>query len=296
MLLTKEELKRLRETKEVPTASLKILDNLNNINITKDNIEYAKNTKCFYIDYLNEILEMTKENQQNFLRALKASEISDNKYMKKEDSLSVALSRKINKDNAIDCLIENGSPLSEETFLEAHNRFLMETESYRFSKKTHRTDDETFVGRVEDGDYKIRYFALPHKDIKEAISKIIEFYNSDYYQDDLFFQAFIIHGLVAALQIFDDGNTRYSRMLQYIKIGENTNEKLDIQFGTPAMYGTRSYYHYRDYYRELIGNIVLNPNDENWNKWLLFNLKRTEDQIYYLDNKLSTYKKMVRKK
>ena len=139
---------------------------------------------------------------------------------------------------------------------------------------------------------KIRYFSLPYTDIDEAIDKTLNFYNSDYYNENLFLQPQIIHGLIASLQMFDDGNTRYARILQNIKLHELTNRQYDDSFEGPTLYGTRAYFPFRDKYRELIGNLATNPDNDNWNEWFDFNLNRMEDQVYFLDNKLEQYRKI----
>lgn len=198
--------------------------------------------------------------------------------------------------NAIDYLLENGYTLNKDTFVNAHKLILNGTSSQQFADKDYRTNDEAFVARIENGITKIRYFALPCINIEEAIDRFIEFYNSDIYNDRIFLKSQIIHGLIATLQLFDDGNTRFARILQNIKLAELTSKKYNKDLSLPALYGTRAYFPYRSKYRELIGNLAINPNYENWDNWFNFNLNRVEDSIFFIDNKLSAYKKMVYKR
>lgn len=110
----------------------------------------------------------------------------------------------------------------------------------------------------------------------------------------MFLKSQIIHAIIACLQIFDDGNTRYARILQNLKLYELTNRQLNFLLDAPVLYGTRSYYPYRGKYRELIADLVLSPNNESWFNWFEFNLNRMEDQMYLIDQKISQYKRFVK--
>ena len=53
---------------------------------------------------------------------------------------------------------------------------------------------------------------------------------------------------------------------------------------------SRSYYPFREQYREKITNIVVENNQEGWNNWLHFNLNRIEDQIQFNEYNLEQYR------
>ena len=92
--------------------------------------------------------------------------------------------------------------------------------------------------------------------------------------------------------MFSDGNTRYARILQNIKLAELTNETFHYSFESPALFGTRSYFPFQYDYRKLIQNLAVDPSNENWNQWFRFNLNRAEDTMYFMDHKLEQYKKV----
>ena len=295
-MLTREVIQKMRKTGEIPTVDLKIFNDIYSLPVSRFVTDHENDTEEYYTHYLNDMLELKGDDLIAYLNAIKSVEIVDNQSLEKEDSFLMSLYMQTEKTNAIDYLLDNGYVLNRDAFVNAHKLILKGTSSQQFADKDCRTDNEAFVVRIENGSPKIRYFALPYTDIEEAIKKIIEFYNSDAYDNRIFLKSQIVHGLVATLQLFDDGNTRYARILQNIKLAELTNKKYDKNLKLPALYGTRAYFPHRNKYRELIGNLAINPNYENWDAWFNFNLNRTEDAVFFIDNKLTAYKKMIYRK
>ena len=295
-MLTREYVEKMRVSGEIATVSLKIFDGIYSLPFSQFVVDHENDTEELYTNYINDVIELNGDNFISYLNAIKSVEIVDNQSLEKEDSFLMSLYMQTERTNAIDFLINNGVILNRDAFINAHKLILKGTSSQKFSEKDHRTDNEAFVVRIENGNPKIRYFALPYTDIEEAIKKVIEFYNSDTYDDRIFLKSQIIHGLVASLQLFDDGNTRYARILQNIKLSELTNKKYNYNLPLPVFYGTRAYFPHRSKYRELIGNLAINPNYENWDAWFNFNLNRIEDGIFFIDNKLTAYKKMIYRK
>ena len=294
--MTKEELGKKRNSGEYPIVDLKIFDSIDNIIFTDFTLDHMKDTKDLYVKYLDQILEMKHNDQNSFLTTIKSMEVVDNQTLEKEDSFMMSLYMQAKKENSIDYLLKNTSKkLDKKTFINGHKVLLHGTSSDQFSINDYRKDDEKFVGRYENHEPVISYFVLSSDNIEEAIDKIIEFYNSSQYEDKVFTKSQIIHGLVSALQLFDDGNTRYARLLQNIKLFNLTKKEINGSLKAPAIYGTRSYFPYRGKYRELINNLAINPNNETWNEWFNFNLNRFEDQIFFLEEKLDKFKKLQKK-
>lgn len=225
-MLTKESVQKMRESGEVPTVDLRIFDSIYSLPFSNFVIDHENDTEQIYKQYLNDLLELKNDELNLYLNAIKSVEIVDNQSLEKEDSFLISLYMQTKQTNAIDYLLENGYVLNKDTFVNAHKLILTGTSSQQFADKDHRTDDEAFVVRIENGITKIRYFALPCINIEEAIDKFIEFYNSDIYNDRIFLKSQIIHGLIATLQLFDDGNTRFARILQNLKLAELTSKKI----------------------------------------------------------------------
>ena len=81
-----------------------------------------------------------------------------------------------------------------------------------------------------------------------------------------------------------------------------TNKYTEYNSNLPTLYVSRQYYPFREKYRNLITNIVLKENNEAWNEWINFNLKRIEDSLFFnidrvedmYDDQLKKYKKIMK--
>lgn len=286
-------IQELRDSGDIPVVNLNIFDSIRHLEISQYVLGHIDYTNELYNQYIYTLLSLVEEKRTPFINAIKFSEIIDNQVLEKEDSFLISVYMQMEQENIIDYILHNSRPLlSKEAFIEGHKRLLRGTKSAQYANKDYRTDNEAFVGRREQGELKIRYFTLPFTDIEEAIERTVDFYNSDSYNDNLFVKSQIVHGLIASLQVFDDGNTRYARLLQNMKLFELTNSQLGHSFTSPTLYGTRAYFPFRDKYRELIGDLAIAPTNEHWNAWFEFNLNRMEDQMFFLENKLEQYQKI----
>lgn len=125
----------------------------------------------------------------------------------------------------------------------------------------------------------------------------INYYESTITEEfDLLAKPFIIHGLLATMQVFEDGNTRLARTLQHIKLQTLTNELFTHEynlspFNLPAIYFSKNYIPFRYEYRKLIEDLALIHGDDEWNKWIEFNLYRMQERIFATDNSLILLKR-----
>ena len=95
-----------------------------------------------------------------------------------------------------------------------------------------------------------------------------------------FVRPIVYHGLIAALQLFNDGNTRYGRLFQHVELWGMLSQYDDTKTELPILYATRQYIPHRNEYRKLIQDIVTKKDDEAWKEWISFNLKRLQDGMY----------------
>lgn len=220
----------------------------------------------------------------DYLNAIKAGDVIDNQSLEKENSFLIGLYHNLSRETAMDKLIkyskDNKRIIGKDIF-ELHDTLL--TGTLLSDTESIRTKNTKFVGRFVNGERVIDYFPIDYKYIPEATDKIAEIYNSRLLGksfDNVFFQPFLIHGLLGALQIFSDGNTRMGRIMQHALIWQLINEKTKFNFELPPIYATRSYYPNRGKYREKIANLVKENNNQAWNDWFDFNLNGIEDNIY----------------
>ncbi len=283
-------IKELRETGGAPIVNLKIFDSVKKLKFNDAILDHHSYTMDMYKEYLYNIESLQDNKIIPYLKAIKTMESIDNQAFEQEDSFLMAIYSQMEGESAIDYLLEN--PLTRETLINGHKILLRGTKSEDYVDRDYRDGNETYVGYTDNGKIHVDYFPISYTEIEEAIGRLLEFYHSDDFNDNMFLKAQIIHGLVATLQMFNDGNCRYGRILQNIRLGELTKEQLDYPYDIPALYGTRSYMPFRYDYRNLIKMLAINPGVDEWNKWFEFNLNRAEDTMYFSNEKLMQYKKV----
>ena len=286
-----------------PIVKLSIFDILDGYipsDYLKSQVEY---TKELYLELVTKLREYTEEQQIVFLTALKKSDIIDNQSIEKEDPFLISLHRDFESVYSIDLLLEKiliGDSISQEEFVKIHDTLLSGTSSE--NKLGLRDNDLKFVGSYEInpqtkfsfGNRAISYFPIKHTEINTAIDKFLSFINSGVKPNneyDSILLPMACHGLIAALQLFKDGNTRYGRLFQSVLLFKLLNEEFCLGLQLPLVYATRQYASYRGQYRQKIENIVLNNNEQAWEEWFDFNLRRIQDGILYNINCLDTLKK-----
>lgn len=289
-----------------PIVKLNIFDSFNNYvpsDFVKNQIEY---TLELYLDLTNKLSEYSKEEQSIFLKTLKDADIIDNHSIEKEDSFLITLHRNFDRTTAIDLLLEtycHDKNISYEEFINIHDQLLQGTSSEE--KLGLRCNDLKFVGYYTDNpqtkfryeNRAICYFPLKHSEIDIAIKKLLSFINSD--KSDNKYKKILMpmacHGLIAALQLFKDGNTRYGRLIQNIIMFQLLNDEFNLNLSLPIVYATRQYAPFRDDYRGLVQGIVVNNDNQAWEDWFKFNLKRIQDGIYYNMNCLDSLQSSIKK-
>ena len=259
-------------------------------------------TLDLYFDLLNNLKEYSEDNQKLFLETLKESDIIDNQSIEKENSFLKALNEKFDKTFSVDLLLKlvySNSPILKEEFIKIHDVMLLGTSSK--NKLGLRDNDLKFVGAYQTNpqtkfhfeNRAISYFPLRHTEIDAALDKLLENYNNGLKFNNKYsivLIPMIYHGLIAALQLFKDGNTRYGRLFQSVLMHKYINQYFNLDLELPLVYASRQYAAYRDDYRKKVENIVLNNDVEAWEAWFDFNLKRIQDGIYYNINCLNYLK------
>ena len=294
----RQNIEELRNSGLYPVVDLEIFDSVKNLEIFDFALEREIEIVELYKRYIESILEMKKTNQEKYLKGIKTQEVIDNQLLEKEDPYLVTLYLEANKKTAIDYLIKQQRVpleyLNKEEIITSHQKLLQGTSCNDYADKEHRTDNEAFVGKRKNGELEIRYFPISHEKIEEAIMNLTLYYNSNLHQEYTLIKPIILHGLIGALQLFDDGNTRFGRMVQNVKIYELTGINMKMYISNPALYCSKSYYDFREQYRKKLGEVAIESNNDNWDNWINFNLNRIEEQIYYANAKLSDYKKIIK--
>lgn len=284
------------------TVKLDIFDRVQDIKLSdriKNSCEYTLETYFEYLDDLKNLVDkegFSSDIQDAFLLRMKLADIRENHLIEEEDSLLIDIYNCLNGPNVTDELIKrNGEKFSVDDLKRYHRILLQGTSSDEGLSEYVRTNNEAFVGTYNiDGSKNIEYMPLDYNEITQALDLLTNFYNDNRIQNenDVLIKPFLFHALVACLQLFRDGNTRFGRVLQHAKIWNLTNQynaqmnNGKIQLKMPALYLTKPYKLYRKQYRQIIASLVTNNHDEDWNNWLLFNLWRTDEALNKANNDL----------
>lgn len=300
MAYTKEELNNLGITDSSDArqkiVDLSLFDNIESISLsdkTKRDIDY---TKDIYVEYLQKLSEFKESVIERILKALMSTETIDNHFLERENINLLMDYSETHYSTAIRYLVKKliteNQPLNNQIIKKAHEILMRGTSNASEINSGYRSSNNHYVGYVENGERIINYLPISHQDIKEAMQIFFSYYDANVTSElEVFTKPFIIHGLLAALQVFADGNTRMARTLQYVKLQTLTNEIIVPEsnlkpFELPAIYFSKNYLPYRYEYRKLIEEIAQNPHSEKWNRWIEFNLHRMQERIYAMDNSM----------
>lgn len=298
--MTKEE-QRLRAEQEVlkamesgvPIVDLDIFKRVQNLTLSEQALNQISYTEDLYKEYHDIILSLPDNLRSDYLQTLKREDIINNQVVEQENSFLLALYYNTHPKNAMDEMIRCcNSEITASEFIKIHDKLLDGTSSE--DQKGLREDNLKFVGKYIFGQRQIVYFPILAKDIMEALTKYLDLINDKkaiQSKEDAFLKPIIYHGLLAALQLFKDGNTRYARLIQHINLWYYTNQTLGYNFPLPTVYATRQYAGSRAHYRELIKNIAVTEDNKAWNEWIIFNLKCLQNNIWVNQSNIETLKR-----
>ena len=298
--MTKDE-KRLQAEKEVlkamkngvPIVDLDIFKRVQDLTPSEQVLNQISYTEDLYKEYHDMIMSLSSSLRSNYLRILKSEDIINNQVVEKENSFLLALYYKTHPKNAMDEMIRCcNSEITASEFIKIHDKLLDGTSSE--DQKGLREDNLKFVGTYVAGQRQIDYFPILEKDIVKALREYLSLINDKkrvQSKEDAFLKPIIYHGLLAALQLFKDGNTRYARLIQHINLWYYTNQTLGYDFSLPTVYATKQYAAGRASYRGLIKSIAITENDDAWNNWIIFNLKCLQNNIWVNQSNIETLKR-----
>lgn len=265
-------------------VGINIFDNIEDFHLNGKVSNELLYTKEIYQEYLELLKEFSKTNLEQILTSLKKIEIIDNHTVEKENQSLLVNYSETHHSTAINYLIKKliteGNLLNDFIIKKAYEILMRGTSNENELTIGYRKNNSFFVGYFEANKKCIFYFPISNDEIGKAMNLFFDYYNNPLVkEEDLFVKPFILHGLLAALQVFPDGNTRLARTIQHIKLFELTNLVFDEKFPLPVIYFSKTCIPYRALYRDLITDIAKMPSEENWNNWIKFNLNRIQDQL-----------------
>jgi len=300
-------------TTQPKMATLGIFDRVKDIKISdsvKYDCEYTIELYKEYLialKYLQDKEEMPTREREAYLKQMKEADIKVNQTTERENEYLIEIYRMLSKDSVLDKLIrKNGKNITTKELKKYHHLLLKGTSCDEGETEYIRKNNDAFVGNYNiDGSKNIHYMPVDYKDIPQALKLLRDYYNGNGItkEEEILIRPFLLHAIVACLQMFTDGNTRLARVLQHAKIWTYTNdhnylllaEEDRLNLSMPALYLTGPYYASRGQYREIIKDLVVIDSDKAWNKWLEFNLYKTQEALFKQTNDLNTLKREIKR-
>ncbi len=275
-----QQIKQLIDSGQYFQLGYELLESIKDIELDQDIKKLLESINDYYMDYLGDINKLSPDFRRIFLTTIKDADVIDNQSMEKEDSFLISIYRQIQKDNYAVDKIKKVSFFDPDSLKEIHEDLLKYTSSSQGKLSGFRDNDRKYVGYIDEytNERVIEYFPVKSSEIENVAKKICDYINSPDEEENIFIKPIIVHGLIAAYQMFNDGNTRFARLVQHELIRRNTNN-LGYSFEAPTFYATRLYYPLRAVYRGLITKLVLNHDNNAWKEWIKFNAKTFDNSI-----------------
>ena len=283
-------LNKLEQEGKTKRTDLSLLEAGQNFKLDDNNafdISYIYDAYVFYLQLIPRLGGM----QEAFLKALKHEEIKRNQALENVDPFLIQVFMNSHHRSATNYAIKAKIENKDLTSLDLRriHKILLNGLADDNTKSDFRSDNTSFVGTWQtktriDHIEEVSYLPLDYHLIDEAVAAVLNLYNQRKVTEafDVLINPILIHGLIASWQMFRDGNTRLARILANVSLWDLTNNSLDTPpIMAPALYTSEALFNLnqRNYYRDLIKNIAINPNNETLNAWVKFNLSLIEKQI-----------------
>ena len=301
MAYTKEDLKYLgipedTDIKTLPIAGLNVFDNILDIKLNEANQDKKEYTLELYRDFLEKLKTFNKTTRDKLLVKFRNEEVLDNHVLEQENYEELLDYSESHSSTAYNyfyrkLFLEN-KPLTERTISKGYEILMRGTSNEKEISNNFRKNNNYAVSYFDDdGSQVIQFLPISYDEIDWALAYLTSYFNiPETSEEELFIKPFILHGIIATLQMFEDGNTRFARTLQHLKLFMISHKMVDNEFVRPALYFSKTYLPYRKTYRDLIVKLAINPNNEMWNEWIKFNLNRVQDQLFMNEQKLELVK------
>lgn len=271
---------------------VKSIEGLELSSIVKDHLE---STYTDYQKFLEDIYKLDDKTLKLFLKTLKDRELVNNQETELEDTFLIELYRQLQRKDSIEIVMGlfKDDIITLEEIKKLHRVVIKGSSDDEPKNYGYRADNDKWVGSYgTSGDMQIDYYPPDHREITNLMTYSLDFLNDDSRVDgvhQMLIKPFIVHGLIAYIQPFGNGNTRLSRVLQHGKIWQMTNNGLCINLPLPALYLSKNYLMTRPRYRTLIKQIA---TEQNWDAWLDYNLDMVDEQLYFSGSKLEKVRKI----
>lgn len=279
----------------------KVLYNVKLKENVKDHMLYTLEEYKNYLESLKEIEKNDPQLAKSFFRLLKINELKASQQMESEDSFLIDIglgpildgSEKSSIDIVTKYILKDKG-LNNERLEKIHRIILRGTSDDKEKNYKIRTSKEdTYISEISNGIERTLYVAPKSEEVNSYLNYLYVFLDNNTNNElDVFLTPYLAHFYISALQPFNNGNTRLARLIQYGDIFKVSRKLLDYNLKQPALFLSKNYQLNCGNYRKMIADIVLDPSDENFNKWVNYNLNMTDEQLFCLSNDIEKIKRL----
>lgn len=279
----------------------KVLYNIKLKENVKDHMLYTLEEYKNYLESLKEIEKNDPQLAKSFFRLLKINELKASQQMESEDSFLIDIglgpildgSEKSSIDIVTKYILKDKG-LNNERLEKIHRIILRGTSDDKEKNYKIRTSKEdTYISEISNGIERTLYVAPKSEEVNSYLNYLYVFLDNNSNNElDVFLTPYLAHFYISALQPFNNGNTRLARLIQYGDIFKVSRKLLDYNLKQPALFLSKNYQLNCGNYRKMIADIVLDPSDENFNKWVNYNLNMTDEQLFCLSNDIEKIKRL----
>lgn len=279
----------------------KVLYNVKLKENVKDHMLYTLEEYKNYLESLKEIEKNDPQLAKSFFRLLKINELKASQQMESEDSFLIDIglgpildgSEKSSIDIVTKYILKDKG-LNNERLEKIHRIILRGTSDDKEKNYKIRTSKEdTYISEISNGIERTLYVAPKSEEVNSYLNYLYVFLDNNSNNElDVFLTPYLAHFYISALQPFNNGNTRLARLIQYGDIFKVSRKLLDYNLKQPALFLSKNYQLNCGNYRKMIADIVLDPSDENFNKWVNYNLNMTDEQLFCLNNDIEKIKRL----
>lgn len=279
----------------------KVLYNVKLKENVKDHMLYTLEEYKNYLESLKEIEKNDPQLAKSFFKLLKINELKASQQMESEDSFLIDIglgpildgSEKSSIDIVTKYILKDKG-LNNERLEKIHRIILRGTSDDKEKNYKIRTSKEdTYISEISNGIERTLYVAPKSEEVNSYLNYLYVFLDNNSNNElDVFLTPYLAHFYISALQPFNNGNTRLARLIQYGDIFKVSRKLLDYNLKQPALFLSKNYQLNCGNYRKMIADIVLDPSDENFNKWVNYNLNMTDEQLFCLNNDIEKIKRL----
>ena len=279
---------------------MEMISSIRNLHVYDTTLQHFNDTEQVYLEYLKKLEALTNQALFYFLSTLKNRELVNNQETENENSFLIELYKMSHKTTSIDTIVKilEDRDIDEKAFVALHKIIIKGTSDDDPKNYHFRKDNDKWVGTFNiDGSKDIDYQPPEYTEIKDYVEYILDYLASKNVDinDNVFLKPLIAHAIIAYLQPFGNGNTRFARLIQHGIIWRNTNMKWNFDFKLPAIYVSKNYALTRGQYRQTLRDLSITKSDDDWNKWFKYNLNMFDEQLYMLNNNLDEYQYMLKR-